>query len=172
MDKILTEENGNYVLDCHNTLWATDELHNVYHESGIHDLNDVDWVLENETHLLMVEYKNANIDGAVNPGAFNPEEDKKVSTIVRKFYDSLHYLSLIDKTKPKQFIYILEYPNGDYVSRKRLRNRLKTQLPFSLQENIGNGKTLIEKISVLSIEEWNSDEVYKDFPLRKSSMKR
>ena len=58
-------------------------------------------------------------------------EDKKISVVIRKFYDSLHYLYLLDK--------------------------LKLELPFMLQENIGTGRNLIEKIEVLSIEEWNCD---------------
>ena len=92
---------------------------------------------------------------------------KKISTIIRKFYDSLHYLSLLDKNKPVWYIYILEYPNGDVTTRKRLRNRLKTELPFSLQEYIGNGKRLIERVEVLSIDEWNADSEYGNFLIKR-----
>ena len=49
--------------------------------------------------------------------------------------------------------------------RKRLRNRLKKELPFALQENIGNGRKLIEKVDVVSIEEWNKDENYGKYPI-------
>lgn len=66
----------------------------------------------------MVEYKNACLASAKNPEAFHPMEDKKISIITRKFYDSLHYLRLLDKTKPVWYIYILEYPNGDVTTRK------------------------------------------------------
>lgn len=164
MSDIFTEENGFYSVDCTNAIWATDKMHDDYHAAGIH-INDVDFVIENERHLLMVEYKNANIPGAVNPGAFNPMEDKKVSNAARKFYDSLHYLKLLNKTKPVQYIYVLEYPNGDIVTRKRLRNKLKTELPFALQENMGNGMKLIDKVDVVSIAEWNQDEFYGKYPI-------
>lgn len=92
---------------------------------------------------------------------------KKISIITRKFYDSLHYLRLLDKNKLVQYIYILEYPNGDVTTRKRLRNRLKDELPFSLQENIGNGRRLIDRVDVLSIDEWNADSDYGKFPIKR-----
>lgn len=49
--------------------------------------------------------------------------------------------------------------------RKRLRNRLKLELPFALQEKIGNGRKLIEKLDVVSIEEWNKDKDYGKYPI-------
>lgn len=164
MPKILTEENGVYSINCTNAVWATDKIHEDYHKAGIH-INDVDFVIEDESCLLMIEYKNAKIPGAENPEAFDPIENKKVSIAARKFYDLLHYLKLLNKEKPVQYIYVLEYPNGDEVTRKRLRNRLKTELPFSLQENVGTGIKLIDKIDVVSIDEWNQDEKYGAYPI-------
>lgn len=171
MTKIFIEENGLYSIDCTKAIWATDQLHEVYHEAGIH-INDVDWLIESETDMFMVEYKNASIAGVAKPNAFNPAEDKKVFGVMRKFYDSLHYLNLIGKTKPVQYIYILEYPNGDSVSRKRLRNRLKKELPFLLQQNVGNGRKLIEKMEIVSIKEWNEDENYGLYPLQRVGKKQ
>lgn len=168
MKNILIEENGIYCIDCRNALWSTDKIHEDYHNAGVH-INDVDFLIENSTHILMVEYKNACIANAKSPEAFHPMEDKKISIITRKFYDSLHYLRLLDKTKLVRYIYILEYPNGDVTTRKRLRNRLKTELPFSLQDNIGNGKKLIDRVEVLSIDEWNADSDYGYFPIRRVS---
>ena len=164
MSKIFVEENGVYGIDCTDAVWASDQMHGDYYEAGLH-INDVDFVIENSTEILLVEYKNANISGAVNPGAFNPMEDKKVSVAIRKFYDSLHYLRLLDKTKPVSYVYILEFPNGDVTMRKRLRNRLKLGVPFALQEKIGNGRKLIEKLDVVSIEEWNKDKDYGKYPI-------
>ena len=46
-----------------------------------------------------------------------------------------------------------------------MRNRLRTELPFVLQENIGNGKKLIDKVDVVSIKEWNENEVYGQYPI-------
>ena len=164
MEKIFVEENGRYCIDCTNALWATDQMNIEYHKAGIH-ISDVDFVMENITHIFLVEYKNAMISGASNPAAFNPMADKRILTATRKFYDSLHFLHLLGKDKPIQYIYVLEYPNGDTTTRKRLRNRLRTELPFVLQENIGNGKKLIDKVDVVSIKEWNENEVYGQYPI-------
>ena len=78
-------------------------------------------------------------------------------------------LRLLNKNKPIQYIYILEYPNGDVTTRKRLRNRLKVELPFVLQDSIENGKRLIERLDVLSIDEWNADSVYGNYPMKRIS---
>lgn len=165
VNNIFIEENGTYCIDCRNAVWATDKMHEDYHNAGIH-INDVDFLIENSTHILMVEYKNACLTNARSPEALRPMEDKKISVITRKFYDSLHYLSLLDKTKLVRYIYIIEYPNGDVTTRKRLRNRLKKELPFSLQDKMGNGKKLIEQVEVLSIDEWNTDSEYGNFPIK------
>lgn len=164
MSRIFTEENGLYQIDCSKAAWATDELNYQYHAANCM-LSDVDWVVETNKRLYLVEYKNANIPDAVNPGAFSPQSDKMIDKVVRKFYDSLHYLSMLDNNKPKEYVYILEYPHGDSVSRKMIRNRLKAKLPFALQENIGKQK-LIEKVEVLSIAEWNADPQYGEFPIQ------
>ncbi len=165
MNNVFIEENGAYSIDCSNAVWASDRMHKDYHDSGIH-INDVDFLIEDASHIFMVEYKNANFSGAVNPEAFQPLGDKKISIVTRKFYDSLHYLKLLNKEKPVQYIYVLEYPDGDVTMRKRLRNRLKLELPFALQENIGDGKKLIDKVEVMSIAEWNGNGKYGKYPIK------
>ncbi|MBM6897413.1 hypothetical protein H9X86_08555 [Pseudoflavonifractor capillosus] len=160
----LIEENGRYALDCHNALWATDQIHTTYQQAKVR-LKDVDFVLETEELLILVEYKNANIEGAVNPDAFQPNTEKRVDDIWRKYFDSLHYLALKGKTKPKHYVYILEYPNGDSTARRRLRTRIEDDLPFSLHTVLGIEPEIISEFSVLSIQEWNDHEVYGKFPL-------
>ena len=143
MDNIFMEENGAYSIDCTNAVWASDRMHEDYHNAGIH-INDVDFLVEDMNHILMVEYKNANLSCAVRPQAFDPLADKKISVTARKFYDSLHYLRLLGKEKPVQYIYVLEYPNGDVTMRKRLRNRLKSEMQSGIKmrnmENIQSKK--------------------------------
>ena len=159
----LIEENGRYVLDCHNALWATDKIHSTYQQAKVR-LNDVDFVLETEDLLILVEYKNAKISGAAHPETLNPHEDKRVNLIWRKYFDSLHYLALNGRTKPRHYVYILEYPNGDETARKRLRMRIKKDLPFSLHTVLGIESEVISAFSVLSIQEWNDHELYGRFP--------
>ena len=93
MNQILVEENGVYGLDCSKAVWATNEIHEKYHKAGLH-LSDADFVIETEDELIMIEYKNASIPDAEKPDVFNPLEDKKVNGVLRKYYDTLHYLTL------------------------------------------------------------------------------
>ncbi|MBQ3664615.1 MAG: hypothetical protein II919_00735 [Lachnospiraceae bacterium] len=62
--------------------------------------------------------------------------------------------------------------NGDVVMRKRLRERMKTQLPFALQDNLNTGIKLIDKVDVMSINEWNADREYGKYPFIKLEQKK
>ena len=166
MAGIFTEENGVYSLDCTLALWAVNDIGEAYKSAKIH-LKDVDWVIETEEKLILVEYKNAKIPGASHPEAFHPEEDRKIQNIVQKYYDSLHYLFLLHKFKPKHYVYVLEYPNGNSNTRRRLRNRIRRELPFVLPDILGTEEKLIESMDVLSIDEWNNHPLYGRYPLRR-----
>lgn len=168
---VFTEENGAYCIDCNAAVWATDEIHDRFKVTGS-SLNDVDFVIETPNRLLLIEYKNALIDGATHPETFEPGCDKKINNVVKKYYDSLHYLFLKGKNKPKEYIYILEYPCGDSASRRFIRNKLKPKLPFKLQDDIAGKDRLIEKIEVLSIEDWNVHEEYGKYPIKPISTMR
>lgn len=98
MENVFIEENGVYSIDCRAAIWATDKMHKDYYTAGIH-INDVDFLIESSTHILMVEYKNVCLVNAENPNAFQPMEEKKILVATRKFYDSLHYLRLLGKNK-------------------------------------------------------------------------
>lgn len=169
---VYIEENGQYTLDCTAALWSTDSIHNYYQDSAhtygkIHFLCDVDFVIETETNILLVEYKNANVPGAAHPESFHPESEKKLQNVANKFFDSLHWLYLAGKDKPKKYIYILEYPTGNSTSRLLVRNELQNRLPFQLQSTLSSlGRKLIEEVRVVNIEEWNADEELGRYPLR------
>ncbi|MCM1047942.1 MAG: hypothetical protein NC433_05915 [Clostridiales bacterium] len=167
MEKIFTDENGEYRLDCSRALWATNQMHQVYHDAKV-QLSDADFVIEDMETIMVIEYKNANIKKAVDLSyktePFNPMADSKFHSVIRKFYDSCHYLYLLGKSKPIQYIYVVETANGDATMRKRLRERMKTQLPFALQRNMNTGIKLIEKVDVVNIKEWNEDSTYGKYP--------
>lgn len=164
MEKIFEDENHNYQIDLSQAVWASDRLNSIYHESKI-ELSDVDFIAETKDDLLFIEYKNAKVANASKPLSFQPDLDKKISQVVRKYYDSFIYTSAmgIGNNKSKKFIYILEYPDGDSVTRRGIRNKLKTKLPFLFQELNEVIYKLIDEINVMSIKEWN--EAYPDFPL-------
>lgn len=166
MSGIFKEENNFYQIDLSLAEWSTDEIHDTFHRSKT-ELSDVDFVAETHSDIILIEYKNANIPGAANPNAFIPTDDKAISTIARKYYDSCLYLDAIEKTKPRTYIYILEYPLGDSVTRKAIRNKIQSKLPFVLQTQPQIKKQLIKEFQVLSIAEWNADPTYGKFPLKR-----
>ena len=171
MPGVLIEENKHYGIDCSAALWASDEMHETYHMCKLpHILCDVDFAIETENRVLLVEYKNANIPEAVahadRSKEYNPFDEDKFNKLVRKYYDSLHYLHLCGKYKPVCYVFVVEYPKGDSTSRKMLRNRLKKQLPFKLQEKIDMGIKMIESVNVLNINEWNEHEDFGIFPIK------
>jgi hypothetical protein len=126
--------------------------------------------VESVDEIYLIEYKNANIEEAEFPESFEPFSQTKINNIAKKYFDSLVYVkALCEKEicnyKPCVFIYILEYPNGDDSSRRELRNILrfgndsrkgkrKYYLPFVIQKRGGLGNKLIERVEVLSINEW------------------
>ena len=170
MEKLLIDENGEYGLDCTQAVWASDKMHEDYHRAKV-QLSDADFLLEEVNNILIVEYKNADTKKArearYKTPAFNPMDDKKFTSTVRKFYDSLHYIHLLEKNKPVKYVYVVEAPNSDAIMRKRLRARMKTLLPFALQENINTGISLIDRVDVLSINEWNMHDEYGKYPFVK-----
>ena len=171
MPDVLIEEKRNYGIDCRKALWATDEIHEAYHACGLPEiLCDADFVIETSDSILLVEYKNATVPDALAHAtertAYDPFQQKKFDKVVRKYYDSLHYLRLLGKEKPVHYIFVLEYPKGNSTSRKLLRNRLKCRLPFGLQERVGTGIKLIESVNVVSIDEWNANTIYGQFPMK------
>jgi hypothetical protein len=170
MDMIFTEEHKHYQLDCSKALWATDEVHQIYHSCNLSILCDVDFIIETEEKLILVEYKNWKTKEAVeHRDVFDVKDNKLLNKLLdkipRKYFDTLHYLSLKGKTKPKHYVYILECPNDDSAIRKYLRNLFKARLPFKLQEMLSDNLKLIESVEVLSIDEWNRNSEYGVFPL-------
>jgi hypothetical protein len=160
-NQIFIEENNQYKIDFSKALWASDDIHNVYNRLGI---CDVDWVAETEEFTILVEYKNANIPNAINPEAFETKirTDGHYKNIAQKFYDSLLYLLLNDKpVKELRYVYILERNIDDSVLRRSVRNKIKSKLPFNIQENYQT--KVINRFDVLSIKEWN--EAYSDYPI-------
>ena len=122
MVKILYEENMKYGLHCDKAIWAT-TIQTVYHKAGL-KLKDADFAIETEDYIILIEYKNADIKGAKKKKEFEPESEIVIDSVVQKFFDSLHYLTLMGKQKPVRYVYILEWPGGDSSMRRRLRNRM------------------------------------------------
>lgn len=167
MTQIYQEENGIYQFDFSAAGWSSDQIHDIFQRNGAGILSDVDFAAETAERILLVEYKNANIPGASHPETFDPSGQKLKNKIAYKYYDSWIYLKAIQKGKPISYVYILEYPRGDVVTRKRIRNEIASLLPFRLQKLKEIQCELINSFEVLSIDEWNRHEEYGVFPISK-----
>jgi hypothetical protein len=169
MGRVYQDENHAYQFDFTTATWSSNDLHDIFSQNGAGILSDVDFIAETEDELFLIEYKNANISGAAHPEKFEPMEQKRENKIAFKYYDSWIYLKSIQKSKPITYIYILEYPNGDSVTRKRIRNRIAALLPFQLQKLPQIKENMLSAFEVLSIDEWNSHKKYGQFPIQRVS---
>lgn len=166
LDRIFRDENNTCEIDFSKAAWATDKLNGVFQTAKTSILHDVDFVVETDDEIMLIEYKNANFANAVHPDAFNPQNDKKLNNVVLKYYDSQYFLHACQRgmNRKKRYIYILECLKGDAVLRKRVRELLAARLPFRLQEHADVKNRMIDFVDVVSIDEWN--ERYTQFPLR------
>lgn len=166
MLQIFHDENNSCQIDFSKAVWATDQLHDIFHSAKVSILHDVDFVAETEDKLLLVEYKNANLSDAANPGAFRPTQDKKLNNVAAKYYDSMYFLQAIERGRHKQkvYVYILECQNGDMVLRNQVKTLLAGRLPFLLQKQNILSDNMIDQLEVVSVAEWNKN--YKQYPLQ------
>lgn len=163
-DKVFVDENKTYEFNFQKASFATNRLNEIYHNNKV-SLADVDFIFKFEDQVYFVEYKNANLKNAAKPEAFVPSSQNKIDSIVRKFYGSLIYLWACGEIAPAHYVYILEYPLGDVVTRKMLRNKIISLLPIEFQQQPFIKNKLIQDFEVLSIDEWNSHAVYSVFPI-------
>lgn len=56
MNKVFTEENGCYKIDCSKAIWATDSLNHQYHSANCL-LSDVDWIMETNQKYILLNIK-------------------------------------------------------------------------------------------------------------------
>lgn len=155
---------GEYEIDCTDALWSTNSLNKSYHAAGV-KLKDVDWIIEDDDFIYLIEYKNALVSNVKNPSDFNPNENKTRDKVIQKYYDSLHFLTLLSKTKRKKYIYVVEAVGMGDTMRKKLKKNLISNLPFKLQNDLSNTVRLIESLDVMSIDDWNNHPIYSKYPI-------
>ena len=86
MSKVFVEENKVYQLDCSEALWATDAVHEVYRANKL-GLKDVDFIIEQDEDIILVEYKNGKISQALVHGSnFNPNNEKIINNNSNGYY--------------------------------------------------------------------------------------
>lgn len=164
MGEIYIEENGAYQFDFRRAEWVV-ELHSLYRDIHL-NLADVDYICELHGQILFIEYKNAKLaykKGFRAAEAFNPASDSKIGNMARKFFDSYFYIASHHEKQPIRYIYILEWPKGDVMMRKMLREKIVKLLPFQYQQQEHLKPYVIEDFQVVSIDEWN--QMYTEVPI-------
>ncbi|MGG1517873.1 hypothetical protein ABE504_20825 [Paenibacillus oryzisoli] len=165
-ERVFIEENGQFQFDFSAALWATDQLNSQYTKiSSV--LSDVDFIAETDTEILLIEYKNTDVENAADPGAFVQKlrEDKHYISMAMKFYGGLLYLLALKHTKPFCYIYILECATAGSTERLRIKTKIGSKLPFELQKEPEFNQQLIKRFEILSISEWNNNPAYRQFPI-------
>lgn len=163
-DMIFYDENKSCKFDFSSALWATDELQEIFQRSCT-PLSDVDFVIESERELIFIEYKNSNIKQAVKPETFIISRESLITKLARKYYDSIMFFNAMKhgQGKIRKYVCILEAVGATRSNRKQVRERLYDKLPFDLQKKNNFSERLIDRVEVLSIDEWN--ELYHNFPI-------
>jgi len=162
---IYRDENNTCTIELPET--AISNLHDKFAQAGLTDyLSDVDWIVETSDSVMLIEYKNTDIENVRNPEAFYEKikNDKLIEKLRKKYYGGVFYSLACKTEKPIDYICIIEATKLDRVWRKKLTAKIKRGLPYKLQELPEIEATLIHKCQVLSIAEWN--EQYSEFPLK------
>lgn len=95
----------------------------------------------------------------------NSKDDKKLTNIAKKYYDSLNFCIFDERglNKRKIFCYIVEAKAGSITLRNELKILISKRLPFELQRQNHFQTKMIDKFYVMSVAEWN--EKYPQFPI-------
>ena len=167
-DKVLYDENRKIQFDFSKVInvFEPHELASMYSEY----LSDVDFVVEDCEKLYCVEYKNANIEGAVNPQALTDKlnTDTFWCKIAKKFYGTMFLVWACDKNtedKPVQYVLIMETnPNMDLALKKRFMLKMQSRLPYKFigKEDIRR-HVIDDEFLILDIKEWN--EKFEKYPI-------
>lgn len=156
-EKVLVEENGRYQFDFS----ALDNVWEMHDLTTSTMLSDVDFITETETEVVFIEYKNANVENAVNPDAMlkKIKHGDFYQKIARKFYDSLLLFWACkgnEKELPIVYVLIIEHPILDKKLRRQLKLKIEKQLPFRLQSDKIQ-REIIQRFEVCNLEEWAED---------------
>jgi len=163
MSRIYTDENNNYQIDFSKALCSSENLHDIYKDI-VNILSDVDWIVETDDKILLIEFKNYEKRKDLPKG--DREESVRLQ-IARKFYGGLFYLLACGMHKPVDFIWIAESPYIDTRMRGHYEESISKWLPYKLQERTEVVISLIKQFYIFSVDDWNRE--YPQFPLKKTS---
>jgi hypothetical protein len=153
-NKVLVDENKRYEFDFSASEYVL-EMHDLTNNIM---LSDVDFITETDKEVLFIEYKNASIEGAVNPNGMlaKIKGEDFYKKIARKYYDSLLLFWACkgnEKELPITYVLLIEHPIIDKKLRKQLKLKIANQLPFKLKEKQIQ-REVISNFEVYNLEEW------------------
>ncbi|MGB4092549.1 MAG: hypothetical protein WBK46_11515 [Ruminococcus flavefaciens] len=105
---------GAYQIDCSKAIYASNGMRDYYQQDVFakYQLSDVDWVIEDDDYIYLVEYKNSNVNNAIDM-----KIEKKIDSLSKKFHHSLLFLFAIGTTKQVKCIAILDSQKDDVYHR-------------------------------------------------------
>ena len=161
MSKVFFEENHNYIFDFTDAIDVF-EPHDLSQKTTM--LADADFVLDTESKIIFLEYKNAGGRNVTNPEALRNKifvAEKRVKfceNIAKKFYSTLFLIwacNKNDEEKDIEYILLIEHPEIDGRIRRMLRNKIAKQLPFRLLEDTKIKRKILSEFEVLNMVEWH-----------------
>lgn len=168
MNSIVWDENGNTRFDFSKAqnVFEPHELANMYAEY----LSDVDFVVEDSEQILCIEYKNADIEGAGHPEAFEGKVKQEPfwKRIAKKYYGTLFVMWACDKNsedKPVKYILLTgNNPEIDRIMKKKVMEKMKKHLPFKYNGREEVKRSIIDEFRILNLEEWKQE--YPEYPVK------
>lgn len=153
--KYYIEENKKYKFEFAN--FNVYEYHELAQQTTI--LSDVDFVVDMDDKLLLIEYKNAAIEGVVNPDSFinKVKTQEFYEIIAKKYYNTLFLHWACERNKnemPIEYVLIIEHPAIDGRLRRQLRQKIYNQLPYKLKDKLEIKREVLPKFEVLNLDEW------------------
>lgn len=132
-------------------------------------LSDVDFVIEEDNQIVLMEYKNACVPGTANPEALyqkvQSNNEKFWKTIAKKFYGTLFLVWATGRNiSDKQVKYILlieTTPLIDSVLKKRLKEKMMSLLPFKYKKEGEIKREVITEFEIMDLLEWTKE--YPDY---------
>ncbi|MEG2709859.1 MAG: hypothetical protein RSB18_02585, partial [Clostridia bacterium] len=101
---------------------------------------------------------------ACSVSAYNPSAQNNLRRLVKKCFDSLHFVHCLQRATQYHYVCVLEYALDDAVTRAGLRDELVRKINCVMSSRIGSTHKFVDAIEVVNIEEWNA--AHTEFPIR------
>ncbi len=167
--KIYIDENGKSQFDFTKaqSVFEPHALANTYGEF----LSDVDFVIEEDNQIVLMEYKNACVPETANPEALyqkvQSNNEKFWKKIAKKFYGTMFLVWAtgrnVNDKKVKYVLLIETTPLIDSVLRMRLKEKMMSLLPFKYKQEGEIKREVISEFEIMDLSKWRKE--YPDYKI-------